>query len=145
MVAPARPIPSRGPAANALAAALDAFFAGGLVLRLPFPPSVNHYWEQNANGRRRVGDRGITFRIETLAAYRIQAESHRQLEGRLAVRLTVYPPDRIRRDLDNVKKAIFDACTHARVWGDDNQIDEDYTKRGPVTKGGYIKLEVVEL
>lgn len=33
-------------------------------------------------------------------------------------------PDRRRRDLDNMPKALFDGLTHAGVWTDDSQIDD---------------------
>ncbi len=146
MVAPARHNPSRGAAANALAVALDAFFAGGLVLRLPVPQTVNKYWESNNDGSRRISKKGKAFRIEALACVRNQAFHHRTLTGRIAVRITLFAPDKRLRDLDNLKKALLDACTHAGVWADDSLIDMDHTDRGPVKpRDGYIKLEVVEL
>jgi len=46
------------------------------------------------------------------------------LTGRLAVRLQLYPPDRRKRDVDNLAKAPFDAITaSAAVWLDDSQVD----------------------
>ena len=44
--------------------------------------------------------------------------------GRLGVRAELYPPDKRKRDMDNAWKVISDACTRARVWIDDNQIDQ---------------------
>lgn len=46
------------------------------------------------------------------------------LTGRLGVRCAICPPDNRRRDMDNAWKVISDACTRARVWVDDNQIDQ---------------------
>jgi crossover junction endodeoxyribonuclease RusA len=146
MVAPARLNPSRGSLRNGLDAALDAFFAGGLVLRLPVPQTVNKYWESNRDGSRRISEKGKAFRIDVLACVRNQAFDHRTLTGRIGVRVTMFAPDKRVRDLDNLKKALLDACTHAGVWADDEQIDMDHTVRGPVKpRDGYVKLEVVEL
>ncbi len=147
MVAPALPNPSRGTLANALDVALDAFFAGGVCIRLPYPPSVNHYWQRNRNGSVRISKGGVEYReavsISSISQLGIDFRTIRRSVG---VRVTVFPPDRRRRDLDNVKKALFDACTHAHIWEDDALIDEYHTKRGCVSIGdGYILLEVVEL
>ena len=43
--------------------------------------------------------------------------------GRLAVSLRFYPPNAVKRDLDNLPKAVLDALTHAGLWIDDAQID----------------------
>ena len=45
------------------------------------------------------------------------------MQERLFVKIVAYMPDRRRRDLDNILKALFDALTHAGVWSDDSQID----------------------
>ena len=42
---------------------------------------------------------------------------------RLSVLINAYPPDRRKRDLDNILKSLLDALQHARVYPDDSQID----------------------
>lgn len=69
----------------------------------------------------------------------------RPLSGRLEVALWAAPPDRRRRDLDNVCKAILDAMTHAAVWTDDEQIDVLMVRRAEVAKPGSVTVYVREL
>lgn len=53
-------------------------------------------------------------------------------------------PDRRRRDLDNILKALFDALTHAGLWLDDSQIDFISISRGR-TLAGRIDMSVYEI
>jgi crossover junction endodeoxyribonuclease RusA len=64
------------------------------------------------------------------------------LTERIQIELVYYPPDNRVRDLDNYKKALLDACTHADLWDDDSLIDQDFTYRGEIVKGGTVKLEI---
>ena len=73
-----------------------------------------------------------------LAAMRVE-----RMDGRLAVRVTVCPPDSRRRDLDNVQKALLDALAKGGAYRDDSQIDRLVVERGPVTPGGKV-LVVIE-
>ena len=43
--------------------------------------------------------------------------------ARTTVALRFFEPNRLRRDLDNLPKAVLDALTHAGLWVDDAQID----------------------
>ncbi len=107
-----------------------------IELSLPFPPSVNHYW-------RRVGSRTLVSRTgrEYRAAIETLLHSHASspLLGRLAVEIDVYPPDRRRRDLDNLLKALIDALAHAGLYADDSQIDRLLIeRRGPLAGGRVV-------
>lgn len=68
------------------------------------------------------------------------------LDGRLSVTVLAIMPDRRRRDLDNILKALFDALTHAGVWLDDEQIDEITIRRNGIQRGGvvHIFVDVIE-
>lgn len=124
------------------------------IFTLPYPPSVNHIW-------RHVVIRGV---VRTLLSaegrkYRVAARegiTGEPLTGRLAVRVIVYPPDRRKRDLDNVLKSL-DALSQEinkktgkvvfpGVWLDDSQIDILHVVRGPVHReGGYVRVHVREI
>ena len=67
-----------------------------------------------------------------------------RLAGRLRVTITLNPPDKRRRDIDNFAKAIFDALTHAQVWLDDSQVDDLRIIRGPVMRYGEAIVEIEE-
>jgi crossover junction endodeoxyribonuclease RusA len=60
---------------------------------------------------------------------------------RCAVDIEVCMPDKRRRDLDNLPKAILDALTHAAVWDDDSQVDDLRVWRSP-SGGGVIVVKV---
>lgn len=111
-----------------------------IELSLPYPPSVNHYWRR-AGSRTIVSAQGRRFRsavARTLAVGRVRA-----FDGRVAVRVVVHPPDRRRRDLDNVLKALLDALAQpGGAYRDDEQIDGLEVLRGEVVKGGKVVVTV---
>ncbi len=111
---------------------------------LPWPPSVNHVW-------RRVGSKtllsaeGRKYREAVWKHCLVVRIAGKRLEGRLSVKILVNPPDRRRRDIDNLAKVPLDALTHAAVWIDDSQIDELYIRRDEIKKGGFITIQITEL
>ena len=104
-------------------------------VELPFPPSVNHYY-------RRVGPRTLISREGR--AYRdkvcsvLAALGRPLLAGRLAMAVEAYPPDRRRRDLDNLIKALADALQHGGAYQDDSQIDLLAIARREPDRGGAV-------
>jgi crossover junction endodeoxyribonuclease RusA len=44
------------------------------------------------------------------------------ITGNIALSIHAYPPDRRARDLDNLFKAILDACQHCGCYANDSQI-----------------------
>jgi len=59
--------------------------------------------------------------------------------------MDAFPPDRRRRDLDNIQKPVLDALEHAGVYEDDSQVDLLITRRGPVSDGGSIRVQIEPL
>ena len=64
------------------------------------------------------------------------------LSGRLAIKVIAEPPDKRRRDLDNILKAPLDALTHAGVLMDDEQFDEINIVRGQPVSGGRLGVKI---
>jgi crossover junction endodeoxyribonuclease RusA len=62
--------------------------------------------------------------------------------GSLAIQIDVYPPDRRRRDLDNILKALLDSLSHAGVIEDDSLFDRILLVRREVMPGGQIILQI---
>lgn len=117
------------------------------ILTLPWPPSVNAMW-RSVRGRNILSEKGREYRANGLWVLQgIQATTRPAwpFTGRLSVAITVCPPDKRRRDLDNIPKAVLDLLTHAGVYGDDSQIDRLLIVRGPVQTGGRIEVEVSTL
>jgi len=71
-----------------------------------------------------------------------QLRRYPRLAGRLAVRIECSPPDRRRRDLDNVPKGLLDALTHGQVILDDSQIDDLHIVRRPQVKDGCVVVTI---
>ncbi len=112
------------------------------VYELPYPPSVNHYWRR-VGFRTLISREGRRFRARVVRLLALQP-GH-PAAGRLSVRVTLYPPDARRRDLDNAPKALLDALGHAGAYHDDGQIDELIILRGDVVPGGRAVVEIAEL
>ena len=122
--------------------------APDLRLELPFPPSVNRYWRHVAAGggvRVLLSSEGRRYKAAVGARLRAGA-SGEPLTGRLAVEVRLYPPDRLRRDIDNFGgKALLDALTAAGVWRDDSQVDELRIRRCGVCPGGRCVVDIRRL
>ena len=111
-----------------------------------WPPTVNHVWKKTGSGRVYLSKEGRGFRstIGWLAklARNDGVLPQEPFKGPLRVAVRLAPPDRRRRDIDNVCKALFDALTHAGVWEDDRQIMELEMAMDAPVKGGSVKLEI---
>lgn len=117
-----------------------------LKYRLPWPPSVNHYWRHVViNGRPRtlLSKEGRDYKIKAVDAVKNQRHGHSvPLSGRIAISVTLFPPDKRRYDLDNRIKAIQDSLTAAGVWEDDNQVKVLHLEEGEVVKGGSCIVHI---
>ncbi len=101
-----------------------------IELTLPFPPSVNHYLVKSVRAAKgkafvhvHVSKKGIIYQGQVLAIC-LQKRAVKRLTGRLRVDITLYPPDKRKRDVDNYPKVLLDSLTKAGVWEDDEQIDK---------------------
>lgn len=111
-----------------------------LTYRLPFPPSINHYWRRSGHIIH-VSTAGRQFRNEVVE----QCGGEIMLLGRLAVNLELTMPTRRKRDIDNYVKSTLDALAHAGVFENDNQIDELRVKRLHVESPGCCDVTITEL
>jgi crossover junction endodeoxyribonuclease RusA len=106
-----------------------------LQFDLPYPPSVNHYWRR-VGARTLISRQGRIFR-ESVCSLLALRRLH-PLDGWLKVHLQIYPPDRRRRDVDNIQKPVLDALQHAGVYHDDFQIVSLLTDRLEPRDGGHL-------
>lgn len=119
------------------------------VLTLPWPPSANRYWRHpdkgRLKGRHLISEEGRRYRSQVV----IEVITQRVKSlGKQSIRLHIdaNPPDRRRRDLDNLLKSVQDALAHAGVLDDDSQIDDLRIVRGEVSAPGqlWIRIEPME-
>ena len=117
---------------------------------LPLPPSVNGYWTKKVHkkfGQKKstvhveLSDKARKFRANVIAQV-AQLGRISTYKGRVKAELIVSARDKGKIDLDNFCKGTFDALTHARVWGDDSQVDELVVKRGEIVKGGQVIVKL---
>ncbi|MBB9905533.1 RusA family crossover junction endodeoxyribonuclease [Escherichia coli] len=105
---------------------------------LPYPPTVNTYWRRHGNTYF-ISEAGKRYRRD-VALIVCQQRLKLNLSGRLAIKIIAEPPDKRRRDLDNILKAPLDALTHAGLL-DDEQFDEINIVRGQRVPGGAAGRE----
>ena len=107
---------------------------------LPWPPSVN-------NSYRHVGPRVLISRAGR--KYRTMAVSRlgglKKLSGSVSLSLECYPPDRRRRDLDNLLKCLQDSITAAGVLDDDSQIRRLQMEMLEPIEGGLVHVRLETL
>lgn len=116
-----------------------------LTLSLPYPPSVNHYW-RHFRGRTVISREGLTFRTNVCALLAGGNGPRKPPSGgRIALAMDAFPPDRRRRDLDNIQKAVLDALQHAGVYEDDNQIDLLVTRRRELGVPPRVEIGLTEI
>lgn len=112
---------------------------------LPYPPSINHYW-RNFRGRMVISREGRAYRKDVQALLAPAGAGGKPPgDTRLALAMDAFPPDRRRRDLDNIQKPLLDALEHAGMYEDDSQIDVLLTQRRDVTPGGQVIVRIAPL
>lgn len=111
-----------------------------LVLTLPWPPSSNTYWRRNGH-RYFISTKGQNYRKQVIAECS-EYKRYFDCTARIILSIEAYPPDKRKRDLDNIFKSLLDSLQHAEVFPDDSQIDSIYIKRMPDLLGQVVvKIE----
>lgn len=102
---------------------------------------MNRYWRR-AGRHMHLSKEAVQYRGQVVE--RVVAEQLEAMSGRLAMHIQMFPPDRRRRDIDNIQKPVLDALEHAGAFIDDEQIDWLLTERCEVIKGGKLEVEIIE-
>ncbi|MBN2641380.1 MAG: RusA family crossover junction endodeoxyribonuclease [Victivallales bacterium] len=107
-----------------------------IILELPYPPSINHYWRMG-NHHMYLSDEGKRYKQIVFGIVRIARVA--PFIGDVSLIMDAYPPDRRRRDLDNIQKAVWDALTDAGLYEDDSQVKHmEAWMREPLEHGKII-------
>lgn len=122
---------------------------------VPWPPSVNHYWNTitipvaKGSKKRRaaqiLSERARDYRLLVAASVRSQRVPCNALTGKLRLHFTAFPPDRRERDLDNLFKGMLDCLVHAGVMTNDSEIDDLRIVRRHVVAGGNMLVTIEEI
>lgn len=111
-----------------------------IEITLPWPPSVNRYWRHPTKGklagRHLISDEGRCYRAEV--GWLLRAAKIEKIDGRIWAYILASPPDRRRRDLDNILKSLLDALGHGGAYEDDSQIDMLYVCRETPKEKGEV-------
>jgi crossover junction endodeoxyribonuclease RusA len=114
-----------------------------IVLKLPYPPSMNAYWLASGH-RRYISKRGMKFKqavVDYVQEYNISKLGNIPLE----IEIWLHPRSKQLMDIDNCVKPILDACQDAGIFDDDVQVEELLVKRGFSKKGGGCTVFIDEL
>jgi crossover junction endodeoxyribonuclease RusA len=71
--------------------------------------------------------------------------ANHKLEGSLKINIEAYPPDRRKRDIDNILKSLLDSVQSGDVFNDDSQIIELSIRKNPPSEGGHVHLFIQEI
>ena len=110
------------------------------MIILPWPPTINTYYTV-ARGRKILSKRGRSFKEQ---AWVIMEDSHfaERLKGEVSVFIRAYPPDKRKRDIDNILKPILDVLTAAGIYDDDSQVSDLRIQRFNPCKPGRVEVVV---
>lgn len=115
------------------------------TLKLPFPPSINHYWRHHVMGgtfKTYISAQGKQFRQDVCKYVRGRGLDI-GIDEYVAVSIVLRPPNNARRDVDNYGgKALLDAITKAGVWKDDYLVRKLCMEWGDTVIDGEGETEV---
>ncbi len=118
------------------------------TLELPFPPTSNHAYATvtTRGGARRV--KSAAARNYALLAQILTKRVHPippfTTTDRIAITITLHPPDARRFDIANREKILVDAISRALGF-DDSQVDRITIERMPPDLGGRVIVRVEAL
>ena len=117
-------------------------------LTLPWPPSANTYYRHVSRGplagRTLLSEAGRAYR-KSVDAVVAQARARKALAVPLEVRIAAFPPDRRKRDLDNLLKSVLDCLEASGVIENDNLIESLSIYRAERIAGGQLEVQITTL
>lgn len=110
--------------------------------QLPYPSkiSVNAVWKRGKRGTY-LNPSVWGFREEIYYIMKGKPQFGKSL---IRVEIKAFPPDKRKRDLDNILKSTLDALAHAGTFDDDSQIIQLYIEKSVVKKNGMLEIKITE-
>lgn len=110
------------------------------MIYLPWPPTVNTYYTI-ARGRKILSDKGRAYKKEAVILM-FEQNVPKGREGVYSLNIYVRPPDKRKRDLDNLLKPLLDSLVDYGALPDDSMIDDLRIQRFNTIKGGQVTLSL---
>ena len=108
------------------------------MISLPWPPTVNHYYTVS-KGRKILSKRGREYKRYCCELMMVQGV--KRLKSRsYSVFIKARPPDKRKRDLDNLLKPILDSLTVYGAITDDSKVDDLRIQRFNPTPDGAVEI-----
>ena len=89
------------------------------VFHIPFPTVSGNHATRHGKFGSYTSPKAKLYRIQVLASI-IKQKAAYHLSEPFNITVEAWPPDKRRRDKDNMIKVAMDACTLAGVWNDDS-------------------------
>lgn len=114
------------------------------MINLPWPPTVNHYYTV-ARNRKILSEEGRAYKhyaCECMMAQYVPKASG--TDKSYGLHILARPPDKRRRDLDNLLKPILDSLVDYGAIPDDWMVDDIRIQRMNPCPDGQIELQIYE-
>lgn len=112
---------------------------------LPWPPSINNYYVRASNGRVFLKRKVKSYFEQCVFEVYTQIGKINTMYGKVKVLRDLYPPDKRRRDEDNVVKALNDILMKCKFIADDSQIKKATNVMHNPQKPGFVKITLEEI
>ena len=106
---------------------------------LPFPPSNNTYYRRTSKGMR-ISEKGRSYKCQVKRCMSRYGLANESIASDVHLDIDVYPPDKRKRDLDNLFKGVFDSLTDCGYWIDDSQVKKLGATMKPVDPNPRIEI-----
>jgi Holliday junction resolvase RusA-like endonuclease len=128
-------------------------------LRLPWPPSVNHYKKVGRFVRTKTGKlyqqrvdtnetKTFYYQVYMLTRQSMPVEWPKFADSdtiRYYLGVYLYPPNSSRYDIDNRLKVLLDGLVRANIIKDDSQIDRLYVEKCDIVGAGEVIVRIQEI
>ena len=104
-----------------------------IYLVLPFPPSVNRLWRTTRTGGMHRSAKYMEWKRHAEWAILQQAKG-RKITGPYRLTVNLVRPDKRKRDIDNLFKAVSDSLVHMGIIESDHlceRLEAGWVKTGP--------------
>jgi len=114
-----------------------------MKITLPYCPSTNTYYRSIGRGRVLISEKGRLYRILIANIVRkMKDKKDIPYTGPLKVDVIAFPPDKRKRDCDNIFKSLLDSLEKAGVYYDDNQIKDLRVRMMKSCAPGRVEVDI---